>query len=115
MEVRVTDPGSMRHRVDVQDNQPVRSAGGAPVDNWVTWAASINVKIEPGRSREFFAAKQTQAEITHEVTMRWLPGLKSRMRLKYISADGTRYLYFGSIVNVDEAGQWVKMICREAV
>lgn len=82
---------------------------GGKVKTWVNcgeaWA-----KIEPLTGREYFFAHQIQAEVTHRVTIRFRQDVKEDMR---ISAGG-RILEIESIVDLDEAHQFLQFFCREA-
>jgi SPP1 family predicted phage head-tail adaptor len=101
--------GELRHRIFFQ--QPVTGDdgyGGKPV-TWVNcgeaWA-----RIEPLTGREFFYAHQIQAEVTHRVTIRFRQDIKEDMR---ISTCG-RVLEIESIVDLNEAHQFLEFFCRES-
>jgi SPP1 family predicted phage head-tail adaptor len=74
--------GQLRHRVTIQEVSEISSPIGGVVEIWGD-VADVWVSIEPGRSREFMAARQINAEITHEIRMRYLPDIKPKMRLKF--------------------------------
>ena len=100
--------GEMRHRIFFQRAIPADDGyGGKPV-TWINcgeaWA-----KIEPLTGREFFYAHQIQNEVTHRVTTRFREDVKEDMR---ISAGG-RILEIESIVDLDEAHQFLELFCRE--
>lgn len=78
------DPGKLRHKVTFQQyNQTVDEHGDVRDDeeeNWTdfktTWAS-----IDPVAGREFYAAEQSQSEVTHKIRCRYFAGLKAGMRI----------------------------------
>ena len=78
------DSGKMRHRITFQQyNGMVDEYGDVRDDaeeNWddfrTTWAA-----IDPVSGREFYAAEQSQSEVTHKIRCRYFDGVKAGMRI----------------------------------
>ena len=101
-----------RHRVDIQ--QPVEgtpdAAGEIPI-TWGTYASSVPVEIMPQGGREYYQAKQVQAEMTHLLKIRYLSGVTSEMRALF----GTRELHILDVVNVDERSREMLLTCKEDV
>jgi len=99
------------YSVTIEQNSPTQSATGAPVDSWSDFA-TVYAKIEPGRSREFFSAKATQSELSHEIVIHYLPSVSSAMRIRF----GTRYFYLaGPPVNPGEMNQFMVLTAMERV
>lgn len=91
------------HQLVIEANTPTRSASGAQVDSWATWA-TVYGRVEPGRSREFVAARATQTELTHEIMIRYTAGVRPDMRIKF----GSRYFYIaGPPRNPQEQNEWL--------
>jgi len=65
--------------------------------------------IEPISGREYFAAQQVNAEVTHRIRMRYLAGMESTMRLLY----GTRVYEIKAIMNAKERNQVLEILCTE--
>lgn len=101
-----------RHRVDIE--QPVEgtadAAGEIPI-TWSVYASSVPVEILPQGGREFYQAAQVQAEMTHLLKLRYLPGVTSKMRALF----GTRELNILDVQNVDERGREMLLTCKEGV
>lgn len=55
--------GELTHRITIQQNTPTVSATGAQVPSWSTFAQRW-ASIVPETAREFFAARQTNAEVS---------------------------------------------------
>lgn len=108
------DPGKMRHRITFQRFTGKQDEFGDPIQaddsNWedvvTVWAA-----IDPLKGREFYAAQQSQSEITHNVYCRYRAGLNSAMRIKY----RTRKFSIESIIDHEERHQSLLIKCKELV
>ena len=101
--------GEYNRRIFFQQAVKTGDGYGGQIESWANcgeaWA-----KIEPLTGREFFFAHQIQAEVTHRVTTRFRQDVKEDMR---ISAGG-RILEIESIIDIDEAHQFLQFFCREA-
>lgn len=108
------DVGKMRHRITFQRFDGERDGYGDPLEaddaHWTdvatTWAA-----IDPISGREFYAAEQSQSEVTHKVRLRYRPGLTTAMR---ISWEG-RLLKILSIIDWEERHESLLLMCKELV
>lgn len=101
--------GDLRHRVTIQTPPTTRDAYGGFTGDWTdvkeVWAA-----IWPTSAKEQLQGGQQTMTITHRVRMRYHTGITSAMRLKY----GTRFFNVVSIVNWEERGVYLDLLCREA-
>lgn len=74
--------GEMRQRVEIQARAQQQDQYGAPVHAWSTiatrWAA-----VRPMTAQELPHAQQQQANVTHEVSMRFFETLTPEMRLRW--------------------------------
>ncbi len=104
--------GRLRHRIVIQEKSTAVTRGsyGEETTPWTTYK-QVWSEIDPPKSREFFSANQTQAEVTTRVRIRYLPDVKPNMRVKF----GTRYLNINSIINPDERNKELIMMCNEWV
>lgn len=108
------DPGKMRHRITFQTFDGTSDGYGDPLDaddaHWpdvvTTWAA-----IDPISGREFYAAEQSQSEVTHKVRLRYRPGITTAMR---ISWQG-RKLKILSVIDWEERHESLLLMCKELV
>lgn len=89
--------GRLRHVVTIEQATETRNAIGEKVPTWSTFD-TVRAGIRPLSGRELDAARQRFAEASHEVELRYLPGLTPKMRFKF----GMRILDIGFIRNVEE-------------
>lgn len=79
--------GPLDRRITIESRTIVQSSTGAPTETWATfatvWASKRDLK-----GREYFEARQDQAEVTTEFKIRHLSGLQREMR---IQLDGDTY------------------------
>lgn len=100
--------GRKRHRVDIE------ARSGATADQLGSWAAvysGVPCYVRPRNSRERYVADRPAAIGTHEVTLAYIAGLTTDMRLSF----GGRVLLISGIVNVEEANRELVLDCTEGV
>jgi SPP1 family predicted phage head-tail adaptor len=85
-------------------------AGGVASEIWTDFA-TVYADVEPLQGRELYQAQQINDELTHQITMRYYPGVASTMRVKY----GTRILLIESIIDTEEGHRQLLLICKEQV
>lgn len=101
--------GEMNRRIELQrfkTGQPEQDDTGdtTPAEladaNWTTvircWA-----KRSSNQGREFFAARQEQAEVTHVFECRYIRGVTTRMRLREVVEGVTKVYDIKSAVDPD--------------
>lgn len=72
----------MRHRVTFQRPVEARNDRNEMVTTWQNWK-TISAAVLPDSGREFYRAKQENAEITGILKIRYLKGLERTMRAKF--------------------------------
>ncbi len=97
-----------------------RNANGSEARTGSEWQPLCNAgaKIDTQGGREFFNAKQLNTELTHEITIRWQPGIVTKMRVRFDDpVEGvTRYFDIRAIVNPNNQTRWILLLhCRELV
>ena len=108
------DPGKMRHRIlfqafngDVDDLGDIRDDDPA---NWrnvrTVWAA-----IDPVSGREFYAAEQSQSQVTHKIRCRYFPGAETAQRILFRD----RVFQIISILDWEERHESFLIIAKELV
>ena len=102
--------GSLRHWVTFQEPVETQNDYGEPVTTW-QGVLSCRASIEPLSAREFFAAQQTKADVTHKVRLRYVAGIVPTMRLLF----GSRVFHCSSVLNRDERGIELELLCKEAL
>ena len=108
------DPGKMRHRITFQRFSGALDDFGDPLqmddDNWAdvatTWAA-----IDPISGREFYAAEQSQSEVSHKIRCRYRTGLDTAMRIAY----GKRRFKIISLIDWEERHESLLLMCKEVL
>jgi SPP1 family predicted phage head-tail adaptor len=104
------DGSKLNRRVTFQTNTPTANSIGEFVDTWAdtltVWAA---VKPLVGAIR--FTAQQANSKVSGKVIVRYNSTIIASMRISYDS----RYLKIISIVNPDEANQWLEIDYSEAL
>ena len=102
--------GRLRHRVKIQHYTESQNAFGEATKNWTDYA-TVWAAVEPVKGREFWESQQINAEITTKVTMRYLAGVKPKMRILY----DTRIFEIDSVINVDERNRELQLLVKEMV
>src|SRR5262245_50414293 len=106
MDVRPSQPGKYRHRLEIQrlevsprpgNDVPIHSAIGS------RWAS-----LEPESGAEPWVANHPQEERVHLVKHRYFPGLTSKDRYKF----GLRYFNIVAVMNPGEIGYTTEMVVR---
>jgi SPP1 family predicted phage head-tail adaptor len=103
--------GKMRRRCSLQA-PPQETEGqnqyGEVVPSWVevcqVWAA-----VEPLEGRKLWQAQQVQPDVTHEVRIRYRPGVKTAMRIVYQG----RIFAIKAIMDVEERHWELRLMCVE--
>jgi SPP1 family predicted phage head-tail adaptor len=103
--------GQLRKRIDIEQQALTADGGGGDTESWSALASGIYADVEPLSGRELFQAQQVNDELSHRVTIRYYPGVTSKMRVKY----GARVLLIESIIDLEEKHRQVQLMCREVI
>jgi len=101
--------GNLKHKVTIQTYSETQSSFGEPVKSWVNLTQAY-ASITPLSAKEFFKAG-VQAEASHKVEIRYVPGVTSKMRVLY----GVRVFSIESVLNIREANKSLVLVCSEVV
>lgn len=71
----------LRHRVTIEQVTETRDTWGGVDTTWSTLHASVPAEIVPLSGREFVAAQAAQAGVTARMTIRYVPGITTKMRV----------------------------------
>lgn len=101
--------GKLIHKIEIQEAIDVRDEfGSVSGQTWnlfcYAWAS-----IEPLSGREYFAAAQTQSEVSHKITIRYRSGIKQYYRILW----NDRIFDILSILNTNEANVELVLYCSE--
>jgi SPP1 family predicted phage head-tail adaptor len=102
------NPGELRHLISIEQKTETRSPSGAITNDWTEFA-SVRAKVEPTTGRELFAGMEFAAQSDHIVTIRYLPGLTTAMRINF----NGRYLDILNLSDIEERHRVIIMNCLE--
>jgi SPP1 family predicted phage head-tail adaptor len=102
--------GRLRHRIKIQEYTESQNTYGEVTKNWTDYA-TVWATFEPIKGKEFWESQQINAEITTKVTMRYLAGVKSKMRILL----GTRIFEIDSVINPEERNRELQLLVKEMV
>lgn len=103
--------GQLRQRIDVQSVALTGDGGGGATEVWSNFASGIYAHVEPLSGLELFQAQQVNDQLTHKVTIRYFPGITSKMRVKY----GTRIFLIEYPIDPEERHRSIELMCKELV
>lgn len=115
--------GTMRAVVTLErprPGAPSRDAYGEALPPWEevlagNGAATRRAEVTPLSGREFWQARQVQAETTHRVRVRWAPELAGLTSAWRVVLAGGRVLQIESALNAGERDRVWELMCREVV
>lgn len=94
--------------------RPVQTNTDGKVVTTPTFVTDVWASVLPQSGREYYRAKQTHATMTHLVRIYWSPEVED-VTAKYWLTMGTRRLDIVAATNVDEASQFIDLVCVEKV
>lgn len=106
--------GRLRHRVDILKPILVQgSSGGTRIAN-TSLFGTVWASIEPLTGRELQVAQQRVSEVTHKVTIRYLPGIRAGMAVSFKGPGGElRELQIMDPQNPNETTKMLELFCME--
>jgi SPP1 family predicted phage head-tail adaptor len=108
-------PGELKRRITFQTRATGRDGAGGVLDAW-TDAFTVWAAIKPLSGRELIAAQTVNAEISHDVTVRWRTELDNpRAAAAYRITYGARVFNVLSVRDEKEGRQWVVCQCSEGL
>jgi len=102
--------GDLRHRITIQENQPVKDAEGIVQDNWVD-IATVWAAIKPLSGRELLAAQAVQSETTGTIEIRYRAGITPSQRAVF----GSRIFEILAVLNIEERNRELRLLTKEVV
>lgn len=102
--------GDLNRQVSLQQRTSARDTFGQGSVTW-TEIAKVMAAIKPLSGRELQIAQAMNAEVTHEVTIRWRRTINAGMRLVYQS----RIFDIHSIVDVEMRHEALQLSCGEGL
>jgi len=100
--------GRLNKQVTIQYKTVTRAAPG---DESITWNDEDTVwgNYRPLRGKEYFAAMQTQSEVTGTWTIRYRRGLTAAKQLKY----DNRIFEIVAVIDIDEQHRFLEIVTKE--
>jgi len=103
--------GMMRKRVTLQNVSAVRDSNYGGVTTSAAAAATVWASIDPISARERLRLGENVAEATHVVKVRYTTNVAQTSRVVY----GSRTFEVLSLIDVEERGKVIHLICKELV
>ncbi|WP_345993760.1 phage head closure protein [Sulfurimonas sp. HSL-1716] len=100
--------GNLKHKVEIKQHTGTRDTFGGVADDDVLFA-TVYVSIVPLSGKEYFVSKSVNSEVTHQIEMRFIPGVTPDMKIVY----GTREFDINSVINVREANKTLQIMATE--
>jgi SPP1 family predicted phage head-tail adaptor len=104
------NPGDLRHRVTVKRQHTQTDLMGGFSDSWED-EAEVWAAIWPVSAKEIVQNQQLVGQVSHRVRVRYLSTLTTAMKLVF----GTRTFRILSIINPEERGIYLDLMCLEEV
>lgn len=104
--------GQLRHKLDIETELNIQDTYGQPTQEWVVFLPGLWAAIEPLTGREYYAAQQVNAEISHRIKIRYKSGITPNMRVKFGVA---RYFNIVSVIDIKEAHRELHLMCTEVI
>lgn len=101
-------PGHLRHSLVIETLTDVDDGRGGSAPTWAT-VATVFGRVMPVSAREAFMAGQVQGTVSHRVTLRWIDGVRPKMRITW----GSRILLIEGVRNLEEEGRILELDCSE--
>lgn len=102
--------GKLRHSIIIEQGTESFDGNGELITTWSTFA-TVWAEILPLVGREFWAARQVNAETTGKLRIRYLSGLTPKMHIKF----GTRIFNITGISNIEERNEEIVIYYSEVV
>lgn len=103
--------GKLRHYVTFQTPTETRGADGANIIDWTIGQVPLWVEIIPLAGKAYYAAQAFNAEITHQINMRYLSSINRKQRILY----GSRIFEIEHVINIDEKKYDMQLLCKERI
>lgn len=101
--------GRLRHKIDiVQPTDTQDSTGGFDI-SVNTVFANVWASVEALNGTDKFAAHEFVSEVSHQVTIRYLPGITASMQVWFSG----RQFQINAVLNTDERNKLLILLCVE--
>ena len=111
----------MRRRLLIQQRVVTKDTHGQQQTNWIDLLTGVPADIQPLSGRELEAAQAINAEVTHQIDIRFHPLLADPVKVAGMraiyqpSADVKRYFNVHTSMNVDERNKKITLMASEGL
>jgi SPP1 family predicted phage head-tail adaptor len=102
--------GKLRRRLIIQQATESQGSTGEMAPTWGTFA-TVYGSVEPLRGREFWAAKEQQAQVDTRIRIRYRAGVTPKMQV----LDGTRLFLIYAVIDPETRHQEIQLMAQEVV
>lgn len=105
--------GQLRHTITIQspDTGTPGDYGGKTVVSWSDFATSVRAGIRPMSGKALFAAQAVQNMVDTEITVRYMSGITSAMRVKH----GSTYYDIDAVINIEMRNIKILLLCKTGI
>ena len=112
--------GNLRRRLTFQARPATQNSFSQQSTAWADVLTNVPAEIEGLQGRELMAAQAVNAELTHQLTVRFHslladPIKVAAMRAVYVTPDVTRYFNLSPGINVDERNRVIQIAASEGL
>jgi len=101
--------GALNKRITLQSRTKTSDGMGGFTTTWSD-VATLWAAVWPVSAKEITQADATVMLVSHRIRIRHRGTLTSSYRIKF----GAQYFNIVSIINQNEAGKWIDIMCKEA-
>lgn len=109
------EAGKLRWPIQILQPTNEQSSSGDIDPTATSLFASVWAAVESLTGRELYAAQQRVSEVTHKITIRYMPGILANMSVVFSDAgDGRpRVFQIMAVQNPDETAHVLYLLCVE--
>jgi SPP1 family predicted phage head-tail adaptor len=105
------DPGTLRHRITLQQRVNSEDSNGDLVESWED-VATVWAACEPVSVRDFIASRSEQSELTARFVIRYRDDIDASMRIIH---RGAVYNIAGVLPDKESGLEYLTLPCRSGV
>jgi SPP1 family predicted phage head-tail adaptor len=105
------ESGKLRHRGTIEQLGSTLDDRGQRVQTWSTVVSGVFYSRQAAAAGEVIRGRQTVAEATQRLRIRYRSGLTPKMRL----VDGSRVFHFLAVSDVDDRTRTLEIDAKETV
>jgi len=101
--------GTLQHWIVIVKPTLAQDSAGGWAEDAESRVAAVRAQVLALTGRELYAAQQQVSEVTHQITMRYLPGITANMNVWFRG----RQFRIQAAVDPDETRKVLVMLCLE--